>query len=74
MSDGTGFLFDGLFLSSSKPKVGQKGLLLDNKYFLPLAGGGGSAEYYKCASVDTSAKTWTGYRAVLNERGFPILP
>ena len=67
MSDGTGFLFDGLFLSSSKPKVGQKGLLLDNKYFLPLAGGGGSAEYYKCASVDTSAKTWTGYRAVLND-------
>lgn len=30
-------------------------------------GSGGSAEYYRCASVDTSAKTWTGYRAVLNE-------
>ena len=28
--------------------------------------GGGSGEYYKCASVDTSAKTWTGYKAVLN--------
>lgn len=67
MSDGTGFLFDGLFLSSSKPKPGQKGLLLDNKYFLPLVEGGGSGEYYRCASVDTSAKTWTGYRAVLNE-------
>ena len=67
MSDGTGFLFDGLFLSSSKPKPGQKGLLLDNKYFLPLVEGGGSAEYYRCASVDTSAKTWTGYRAVLND-------
>ena len=66
-SGNTGFLIDGLFLSSSKPKLGQKGLLLDNKYFLPLVEGGGSAEYYKCASVDTSAKTWTGYRAVLNE-------
>ena len=67
-SGNTGFLIDGLFLSSSKPKLGQKGLLLDNKYFLPLVeGSGGSAEYYKCASVDTSTKTWTGYRAVLNE-------
>lgn len=28
---------------------------------------GGSGEYYKCASVDTSAKTWTGYKAVLND-------
>ena len=28
--------------------------------------GGTSAEYYKCASVDTSAKTWTGYKAVFD--------
>ena len=28
--------------------------------------GGTSAEYYKCASVDTSAKTWSGYKAVFN--------
>lgn len=26
---------------------------------------GEAAEYYKCASVDTTAKTWTGYKAVL---------
>ena len=25
----------------------------------------GGENYYKCASVDTSAKTWTGYKAVL---------
>lgn len=25
-----------------------------------------SAEYYKCASVDTSAKTWSGYKAVFD--------
>lgn len=28
--------------------------------------GGTSAEYYKCASVDTSAKTWSGYKAVFD--------
>ncbi len=27
---------------------------------------GTSAEYYKCASVDTSAKTWSGYKAVFD--------
>ena len=64
----TGFILNGLFLSSVKPKLGQKGLLLDNKYFLPLVeGSGGSPEYYRCASVDTSEKTWTGYKAVLND-------
>lgn len=30
------------------------------------SGGGTSAEYYKCASVDTSAKTWSGYKAVFD--------
>ena len=63
----TGIILNGLFLSSVKPKLGQKGLLLDNKYFLPLVEGSGSAEYYRCASVDTSTKTWTGYKAVLND-------
>ncbi len=28
--------------------------------------GGTSAEYYKCASVDTEAKTWSGYKAVFD--------
>lgn len=28
---------------------------------------GSSMEFYKCASVDTSAKTWTGYKAVLTD-------
>ena len=28
-----------------------------------------SGEYYKCASVDTSAKTWSGYKAVQQENG-----
>ena len=37
--------------------------------FMPGASqgtGGTSAEYYKCASVDTEAKTWTGYKAVFD--------
>ena len=29
--------------------------------------GGGSAEYYKCASVNTSSHTWTGYKAVMTD-------
>ena len=31
-----------------------------------LSAGGTSVEYYKCASVDTSAKTWSGYKAVFD--------
>ena len=34
--------------------------------------GGTSAEYYKCASVDTSAKTWSGYKAVWGDNGYTI--
>ena len=34
-----------------------------------IQGGGTSAEYYKCASVDTEAKTWSGYKAVQQENG-----
>ena len=30
------------------------------------SGGGTSAAYYKCASVDVSAKTWSGYKAVFD--------
>ena len=33
------------------------------------SGGGTSAEYYKCASVDTEAKTWSGYKAIQQENG-----
>ncbi|MDD3153488.1 MAG: LamG domain-containing protein [Victivallaceae bacterium] len=29
--------------------------------------GGGSSDYYRCASVDTTAQTWTGYKAVLTD-------
>lgn len=69
-SGGTGVVINGLFLSTSKPTANQKGLLVNNKFFIPFAessgSGGTSAEYYKCASVDTSAKTWSGYKAVFD--------
>lgn len=67
-SGGTGVVIGGLFLSNSKPKAGDKGLLVNNKFFIPFAesSGGGSADFYKCASVDTEAKTWSGYKAVFD--------
>lgn len=45
-------------------------LKLPDGTILPLSGGGssgGGAVYFKCASIDTVNKTWTGYRAVLTD-------
>lgn len=36
-SGGTGVVIDGLFLSTSKPTANQKGLLVNNKFFIPFA-------------------------------------
>lgn len=47
-SGGTGVVIDGLFLSTSKPTANQKGLLVNNKFFIPFAESSGS-------SGDTSA-------------------
>lgn len=73
MSDNTGVIVNGLYMKNMKPKANQKGLLVNNKFFIPFAessGSGTSAEYYKCASVDTSAKTWTGYKAVFADGAY----
>lgn len=35
-SGGTGVVIGGLFLSAAVPKKGDKGLLVDGKYFIPL--------------------------------------
>lgn len=37
-----GIVIDGLFLSTSKPKANQKGLLVNNKFFIPFAESSGS--------------------------------
>lgn len=36
-SGGTGVVINGLFLSTSKPTAGDKGLLINNKFFIPFA-------------------------------------
>ena len=36
-SGGTGVVINGLFLSTSKPTAGDKGLLVNNKFFIPFA-------------------------------------
>lgn len=41
-SGGTGVVIDGLFLSTSKPTANQKGLLINNKFFIPFAKSSGS--------------------------------
>ena len=39
-----GVVIDGLFLSTSKPKAGDKGLLVNNKFFIPFAESSGSGD------------------------------
>lgn len=43
-SGGTGVVIDGLFLSTSKPTANQKGLLVNNKFFIPFAESSGSGD------------------------------
>lgn len=43
-SGGTGVVIDGLFLSTSKPTANQKGLLVNNKFFIPFAESSGSCD------------------------------
>lgn len=43
IDDGTGVVIDGLFLSNSRPKAGDKGLLVNNKFFIPFAKSSGSS-------------------------------
>lgn len=61
--------FNGLEVSNSgNPET------VENYYgwngVLPVPNGGirvGGSDYYKCASVDTTNKTWSGYKAVLTD-------
>lgn len=47
-------------LSSNTPKRGDKGILINNKYFIPFSSGNGN-EFYKCTSVQTPQQV-TFYR------------
>lgn len=66
---------DRIYLPKAVKVAGESELLAENiKKDVSIFGivgtlessGGTSAEYYKCASVDTEAKTWSGYKAVFD--------
>lgn len=65
--------FQKLSFSGTEPSNDGKAVVI-NEYNtwkgtlpLPESGGSSTTEYYKCASVDTENKTWTGYKAVLTD-------
>ena len=60
--DGTTPQFDGVAEEITDVGIFETGL--DEPAY---SGGGGTAKYYKCSSVDTSNKTWTGYELVLQD-------
>ena len=65
--------FQPVDLSGNTPANSGTARNVDLKMFLtgvPLPEGtigGSSVEFYQCANVNTSAKTWTGYKAVLED-------
>lgn len=61
----------GRYLTGAQTIKGDADLLPENiavgKNIFGIAGSHkGSTEFYKCASVSTTTKTWSGYRAILN--------
>lgn len=63
--NGTEASFDGTAETLDTTKVGLFATTQDE----PAYKGSGGVAFYKCASVDTANKTWTGYLAVLGEDG-----
>lgn len=71
---------ENLIQYSGTIKAGQRLVKVGNSFmpvgvggaFEPGAGGGGTAKYYKCASVDTTAKTWTGYELILTDGKYAV--
>lgn len=43
-----------------------------NAILMIPAGGGGDTKFYKCASVDTTTKTWTGYELILSDGVYTV--
>lgn len=60
-----------LFASENNGKPVLRGKLPNGSFltFGGSGGGGGETFFYQCASVDTAAGTWTGYKWELNEDG-----
>lgn len=78
-------ILNNMVFNASAPNVGDRCLLIQNgntKYAIPLAYIDNSSDssntssmpnesmnFYKCASVDTTNQTWTGYKAILKRSG-----
>lgn len=43
-----------------------------NAILMIPSGGGGETKFYQCASVDTSAKTWTGHELILADGKYTV--
>lgn len=69
---------ENLISTSVQYKVGQRLVKVGNSFmpvgfggnFEPGGGTGGTVQYYKCASVDTANKTWTGYAVTFTVDGY----
>lgn len=67
--------YEGTILPGQRfAKVGNKIMPVGvGGAFEPGAGGGGgSAKYYKCATVDTTTQTWTGYELILTDGKYTV--
>ena len=62
--DGTTPQFDGVAEEITDVGIFETGL---DEPAYNGSGGGGTAKYYKCASVDATNKTWAGYELVLED-------
>lgn len=65
--DGTTPQFDGVAEEITDVGIFETGL---DEPAYNGGGTGGTAKYYKCVSVDTANKTWSGYELVYNEAGY----
>lgn len=65
----SGIVFNGLYLVQKEPSKGDKGLLVNGKYFIPVTNesSGAVASYYKCASVDTGGTVTDGKTIVVDD-------
>ena len=59
----SGIVFNGLYLVQKEPNKGDKGLLVNGKYFIPVTNepSGAVASYYKCTAVSSGASQPEGY-------------
>ena len=64
----SGIVFNGLYLVQKEPSKGDKGLLVNGKYFIPVTNesSGAVASYYKCTAVSSGASQPEGYNLTMS--------